>query len=218
MNEGIEENKNEHKKEGFSVPPGFFKDEALKITKRIAWEDEMLKYPQLSSLKASTPFTVPDHYFEEAAVSVSTDLYLQTLKQDVLAVPGNYFEKSALSLAESIDKQSRVKVIPVSSVPKKSPTQYWFYRAAAAVLVVAGAWIAVILNSRNEKDCGGIACLERQEIIKSKSIENIEQEELYDLVDPEALRKNLDIKKTNHQEIQHNDSDVVIPEELFDEI
>jgi hypothetical protein len=86
--------------------------------------------------------------------------------------------------------------------------------AAALVSVIIGAWVYDLYFRGDAKDCHGIACVDRYDIVRSKTIELFENEDLYEMVDPRKLEQNLDKRKNDRQP----DSVTITPEDLLDDI
>jgi hypothetical protein len=84
--------------------------------------------------------------------------------------------------------------------------------AAALVAVITGAWIYQVYFGTSEEHCKGIACIDRYDVARSKSIELFDNDELYEMVDPQKLEDNLRGKEKNKRH------DSVSVEDLMDDI
>lgn len=192
---------------GFLVPEDYFSQKEQEL--------ELIDYPGLSKLKNTNAFSVPANYFEEleggnlaSVLGDSEDFFtkLNALeKQNSFHVPENYFEKSEMEIFEKVSTNEKVNTNKETKVISLFAKRARF-AAAASFIVVMGAWLYnFYLVPVPPVDCGTIACLDKQDLVKSKSIESMEDDQLYDLVDPSTLEEKLDVKKTPSKK---NDSSV----------
>lgn len=202
----------------FAVPSDYFLQNESVL--------ELTVYPVLNSIRDKTVFAVPENYFEgaeefELARVLKGDNdersgfeMLDAIKRESgFTVPPAYFSRNETVLTDSLTrKQGRI----VSLFPIKLR-----YAVAALLVIALGLWIYNLYFVLDPaKDCGTIACLEKQDLVKSKSLESFDDEELYELVDPAALEKKLqDNVGEGHKETNEDSSKNEIPEEdLLDEI
>ena len=196
-------------KNPFGIPAGYFNGAAQHL--------ELLNYPALAAVKKQQAFAVPAGYFEElevaALATVITDeepVFVLPPKQEPFRVPDAYFAEKAARLEQRVlkqNKQGRVIRLFASKVTRM---------AAAALFVMAlGTWLyRVYAPAAETGDCGTIACLERRELLKSKALESMETEELYDLVNSKKLEEKLQ-NKEKAPAVQAPDT---IEDELIDEL
>lgn len=222
--EWVEEHKqyaklSELKKEtGFVVPETYFENTESKL--------ELLAYPSLSKLDKNSGFIVPENYFEEREVAelstvindgdeLSHTERLKTIrKQNPFSVNENYFEISAQKITTALAKEAKV----INLFGRKT-----MYSAVAAVMaIVLGLWIYnQYFKTVEAQDCGTLACVDKNDLVKAKNFENIDNEELYQLVDTKKLEQNLENKtKSNQKEKNGTDTSTknISNEELLDEI
>lgn len=195
----------------FSVPAGYFEKDG-----------ELLQYPALLAIKKQRPFTVPGGYFEAQELNeLSTVL---NGKEEVLAfipkqngfrVTDTYFEKKEVQLQHLLSKKEQPARVISLFGPK-------IRLAVAATLITAlGLWLYQANTPtpvQEEKDCGTMACLDKLELLKSKSIESLETEELYDLVNSKDLEKKLQNKEAASAKTSHDSLEDELIDELPDEI
>lgn len=172
---------------GFVIPGLYFEKAECRT--------ELMNYPGLSSVKKQKIFSVPDGYFEEAEVkqlsTVLTDeefVLSSVTKQKEFIIPSGYFEENEVVLKTLLteNKQTKTRVISLFA------TRRIVMAAAALLLVVTGTWMYRLYSeSQEEKDCGTIACIDRMELLKTKTLENLETDELYELVNSKKLEENL---------------------------
>lgn len=222
--EWIEEHKqyaklSELKKEtGFVVPENYFEEQESKL--------ELLAYPNLSKQNKSSGFIVPENYFEEhetglVSVTISEEeelFHTKTLKaivkQNPFSVNETYFDTSAKKITAALSKEARV----IHLFGRKT-----MYSAAAAVMaIVLGLWIYnQYFKTVEAQDCGTLACVDKNDLVKAKNLENIDNEELYQLVDTKKLEQSLE-KKNNPEQKEKNETDSssknISNEEILDEI
>jgi len=89
------------------------------------------------------------------------------------------------------------------------------------LLVVISVWIYNYYFKPVEvNDCGTIACVDRMDLVKTKNLEALDNEELYELVNPAELEKNLNSGRDKKTPTISPDSGLkdIPTEELLDEI
>jgi len=202
----------------FVVPANYF-DENEQVL-------ELSQYPNLRVVQNINPFRIPQNYFEQAEISEFERGFkedqkdcigfgiIKTIKgENVFIVPPDYFSENESKLEESLNTKP-AKVISLFS-------RRIGFTVAALLLVVMSIWIYKFYSAPAVvEDCATIACLDRQDLVKTKNLERFEDEELYELVDPAALEKKLHSTENTTQKQKHTDSihDVDSDEELLDGI
>lgn len=187
-----------HKKEsGFIVPDHYFEKLESKL--------ELTEYPQLLKHKQTRAgFIAPANYFNDAELSILEKLIsekenelagyknLSCLnKQNAFAIHENYFDNSEVKLHSVI--QPKTKVISLFNL------KIWYAAAAAVFILTLSLWLYKQYFTINvEKDCGTLACVDKKDLIKAKNLENIENDELYEIVDTKKLEESLDNKSENN--------------------
>jgi hypothetical protein len=231
-------NQTKKESENFGLPDGYFQKSANSINNKIEWQEEHVEFKKLVSLKNSPCFEVPQHYFSknEQQLELSDYPVLKSLgNKSGFDVPNNYFENSdsdsrilLLQNAPSFEKLEALKKQTHFSVPqnyfndkeknlnqllepKKAKVISLFtkrirFAAAALLLVVLSVWF--------------FACLDRQDLVKTKNLERLNDDELYDLVDPAALEQKLENTKTKQTKENFTDSSLndISVEDLLDNI
>ncbi|HOZ86765.1 MAG TPA: hypothetical protein PL029_03355 [Bacteroidia bacterium] len=200
-------------KDLFTVPRGYFAAAEEKL--------ELLDCPVLLASGKKSGFTVPADYFNEAEVTElskvmgATESALDFIsRQNNFSVKPGYFEQNEKRLQNLLlnqDKPARVLFL--------FNTKAWM--AAAALLVLAlGFWMYdFYFVPAAAKDCGTMACIDRADLLKSKNLEALENEELYELVNTKKLEQELEKKSAPTQQDKKSDSlrDEAL-DELLDEI
>jgi hypothetical protein len=197
----------------FTVPLGYFAAAEEKL--------ELLDCPVLLASDKQNGFAVPADYFNEAEVTELSKVMGATespldfvSRQNNFVVKPGYFEQNEKRLQDMLLKQHKP-----ARVLLLFKTKAWM--AAAALLVVAiGFWMyAFYFAPAAEKDCGTMACIDRADLLKSKNLEALENEDLYELVNTKKLEKELEKKSIPTQQDKKSDSlrDEAL-DELLDEI
>lgn len=204
---------------GFVVPENYFLKNEQKL--------ELIQYPSLSSVQNTNTFSVPRNYFEEIETLEFTKIFgedkeeldafdkLRSLKkQNTFIIPENYFSTNAKRLTDLIQPE-QTKIIFLFS-------RRVAYALAAMLLVVTGVWIYNFYSVPvTVEDCGTIACLDKQDLVKTKNLERLEDEELYELVDPAALKRKLEdpgLKGPGMKENKDSSLNEISAEDLLDDI
>lgn len=202
---------------GFSVPENYFFKKEVQL--------EQLSLTKLSAIKKENGFLIPENYFEQTKQQLESNLEegFETLpeysllnaikKQNHFTVSENYFTENSQRLNELLKEKKPVKIIQLS-LKRVS------YALAALLLVVLGVWIYSFYFAPIEiKDCGTIACVDRIDLVKTKNLENLENDELYELVNPKDLEKKLEsTKETKPAAKKDTNFKDVSTDDLLDEI
>lgn len=205
------------KETGFTIPENYFDNSEFR--------NELLAYPVLAIQNKRSGFKVPAYYFEEAEANELSKVLadeenelesfskLNALKkQNPFAVKDGYFENSAEKITVSLKKPA--KVISLFSA------KIWYSAAAAVFAITIGIWIYNQFFIIVEKDCGTLACVDKQDLVKAKNLEALESDELYELVDTKKLEEKL--KKEPASKTKKDEADTslknVSTEDLLDEI
>lgn len=233
-------NNNENNNQGnFNLPSNYFMQNAKSIANKIEWADEHKPYPTLEKLKNQHGFVTPQNYFESSSVKLELNAFptLKGLKkQTPFLVPENYFNQNADLLGAIVNQENSV----LSSIPKQNPftvPQNYFEEsvnlleekikpqtkvislfkpkvwmaAAAALFIVLGAWtFNYYFLSPTNSNCTSLACLDNKELLKTKHLNNLDDEELVKIVNvkklEEKLNNNLNPKSVNISDTATNEA------------
>jgi hypothetical protein len=179
------------KKNGFRVPEASFPKTEQKL--------ELLQYPVLRAVPQLNPFLVPGDYFQDHELKElaralentndelsGLDTLMSIKKQNSFVVDAGYFEKNEAILEKRLISKP-AKVISLYA-------RIAGYGVAAMLLLVLGIWIYTVYNTPVQpEDCGTIACLDKQDLMQSKNLERLDDDELYELVDPSVLQQKLEV-------------------------
>lgn len=176
------------KKLSFVTPENYFAASEVKT--------ELSAYPKLSAVKHQNVFAVPDLYFESSAkaikarVEVAEELKVYPAlysinKENNFATPHGYFEGSGGEVHAKISgvKEEETRILHLVFSRKTA------YAIAALLVISFGIYF---YNSGEETaDCNGIACLDKNEIMKSEFIHSMDEDALIQIVNIEKLSKGL---------------------------
>ena len=223
--EWVEEHKNFpaleklKKQSGFIVPNDYFVTNENKL--------ELIEFPKLSALNKINAFKTPANYFNELEEKQFVHFFnendleilgekLSTIpKQANFKVKENYFDSSAEKISNSLlNEKKGGKVIKLFS-------SKIYYAAAAILTITLGLWFYNhYFLVAETKDCGTLACVDKADLLKTKNLENLDNDQLYELVDTKKLEEKLE-NKTNNT-IKNEDIDTslnnVSVDDLLDEI
>ena len=201
------------RQQAFGFPEHYFEGSAQRL--------ELLETPVLWSLKKQQPFSVPAGYFESlelaglTAITGEEENVLAAIpKRNAFAIADTYFTENETKLKQMLSKQPQPARVISLFGPK--------VRMAAAAMLVAvlGLWIYRMNTPAPAelKDCGTIACLDKMDLLKSKHLDNLETDDLYDLVNSKDLEKKLSGQEGTVQPKSADSIDDDLMDELPDEI
>jgi len=198
------------KKNPFSVPEDYFSASA----NRLEHKYELSALPQLSAIKKQTKEETRAHYFAAFEAKMAKRLEqtdelnpferLNSIaKKNNFAVAAGYFDTVADNVKEKYHAANRSRISFLGQI-----RQLVFRPGVAvsfALVLVAG--IAALWNADSDRvvpgDCKTLACLERNELLNEQTVRDFDDENLYEMVDVEALDEQISgIDSTR----QNNDS------------
>ena len=184
----------------FQVPTGYFDRQADQL--------ELLNTPVLASLKKQGVFSVPSDYFEERMLN---ELASQPGEDEPLLalIPReNHFKVDPAYFSKN-EQRLRQLLLQTEQPPRVMPlfgARTWM-AAAAVLLLTFGVWLYdFYFVPVATSDCGTVACVDKQDLLKSKTLESLESDELYDLVNSEKLEEKLNTKSTQNSNGSQKDS------------
>jgi hypothetical protein len=223
--EWVEEHKNFpaleklKKQSGFIIPNDYFVNNENKL--------ELIEFPKLSALNKINAFKTPANYFNELEEKQFVHFFnendleilgekLSTIpKQANFKVKKNYFDSSAEKISNSLlNEKKGGKLIKLFS-PKI------YYAAAAILTITLGLWFYNhYFLVAETKDCGTLACVDKADLLKTKNLENLDNDQLYELVDTKKLEEKLENKTNNTTKNEDIDTSLnnVSVDDLLDEI
>jgi hypothetical protein len=180
-------------KKVFALPSGYFAGSASRL--------ELLDFPVLLALPKQQTFKTPSNYFDTAEVSVLSKAMREETdelaafsrlhsirKQNPFSVDETYFtvnEKLLTTLLEPDHKPARIIDLFFSRTS---------YVAAALLMIGLGLWLYSIYVRpvQQQQDCGTMACVDKTDLLKARNLEGLDNDELYELVNPKELEKKLE--------------------------
>lgn len=197
----------------FSLPEGYFQSSGERLG--------LLDNPLLASLQRLNSFSVPENYFADAEFTLLSRLLgdedislLPFQKQSPFTVKPGYFAENEQRLKTRLEQKNHgARVIRLFG------SRTWM-AAAALLLLALGFWLyRFYMTPASVKDCGTMACIDKQDLLKSKSIENLESDELYELVNSAQLEQELEKKSGGTLNTKQKDTTPVdVDDDLLDEI
>lgn len=189
----------------FGLPESYFQKSANSIFNKVEWLQEHKDFVRLTELRNGRGFIVPDTYFEtlECKLELTCSPHLLSrIKDPGFNIPKNYFEDKKVNvLGEFTQSEQKITsaILPSVRIVKLFHPKIWYSAAAAIFAVTIGIWIYSHYFVIDDKDCGTLACIEKRDLLKSKNLENLESDELYELVDSKKLEEKLGKKPTKNK-------------------
>lgn len=141
---------------------------SAKILKQIEVADELKQYSTLAELKKENAFAVNADYFESVADKVKERYHsTNTQKISIIEQVLGFIFKPKMAFAYSVVLIAGIGIF------------FYFIKPNTAVIPAETG------------DCKTLACLERKELLNEHTIQNLDEENLYDLVDADQLDKQL---------------------------
>lgn len=210
------ENSNEPNKSiNFSLPIDYFHNNAISIANKIDWLDEQKAFPKLNSIRNKSVFKIPESYFNEASIKsefLNSPILFKINKHNSFITPENYFERNESYLFNLLKPLPKTRIIRLY---KKT-----FALAAAILLITFSVYLyRQLFQTKKPDDCMTLACIEKRDLLKSRQLENLENEELYELINVTKLEKKLKNDSTiTRKKIIESNEEKALSNELLDEI
>ncbi len=193
------------KQTAFDVPANYFAE----IENEIEYKAELSELSELSKAGKPVLHTLEAAYLDTLKEKITSKIALQdelkpyaTLynidKQQNFEVSADYFENVADRIKEKIHAKSSSKVsvmeqlLSVVLKPK--------FGLAFGVVVIIGILSIFYFNKPNtiieSGDCKTLACLEKREMLNEHTIREMDDDNLYDMVDVDKLDKQIGADST----------------------
>jgi hypothetical protein len=232
------ENSNEipKKNDGFSMPENYFSLSAQHLLAKIAWLEEHKDFPILSSINKNHGFSAPPLYFEQSGNRFELLPYKllsnKELKKMPLSIPDAYFEKElldtptlsaiekqqAFTVPETYFENNASRLYPKTKIISLFSKQV-MYSIAALLVVCLGIWLIQAYSSTEIKgDCGTLACIDKTDLLKSNTMQSLDDDHLYDVVNAKALEEKLKGKNDTNKELANDSVVNDILDEQLDEL
>lgn len=135
-----------------------------KLVKKIDLIDEVINYNTLYSLEKTNAYLVADNYFENLHSQIKEKIY-----------------------ATSEIKTNTIDAILDFIFGKKMALAFGLFLLIGLSIVLFNASQKTIINA----DCNTLACLQKQELLKTKTILVLDEEQLIDLVNEKTFDKQI---------------------------
>lgn len=202
----------ENRKSSFNVPKDYF----ASLANTLEYKYELSVFPQLSSTKKPILKSLPENYFENLEKKVVDKLELES-------------ELKAFSVLSSIPKKNGFKVAPAYFESKTEEVKEKIHTEksqggvvrqlfatllkpqmaiAASLVLIVGISAVWYFNKKDSTvlngDCLTLACLEKNEILNEKNIQDFDDESLYEMVDEALLDQQLSEDETSEDSLNTN--------------
>lgn len=194
----------ENRKSTFKVPQNYFET----LANTLEYKYELSTYPELASTKKPVLKALPENYFENLEKKVVDKLELESElkefsvlssipKKNAFKVAPTYFESKTDDVKEKIHSEKNQggvvrQLISVLFKPQMA--------IAASLILIVGFSAIWYFNRKDSTilngDCMTLACLEKNEILNEKNIQDFDDESLYEMVDESALDQQLSEDET----------------------
>ena len=197
---------------GFSMPEGYGDAFARKLAHRLECVEELAECRTLQDLKNVHGFITPENYFETATELLQLQSLIQLKDAGIFLTPADYFEQGAPALATLL----RIDALKGADTGFTLPADYFSsvtnralempsgktariislftvskWAAAAVLLALLGAWLFRGEEAAPDADCMTVACLQKRDLIKSRAIEYLSEDDLMQVIDDGMLEDQL---------------------------
>jgi hypothetical protein len=223
----MSENQNNEKggsKDHFGLPGGYFESSAGKIREKIFWDEEHREFPLLVARRSESGFSVPAQYFETSRLVLEHaefPVLTKAGRKNAFEVPADYFELAAARIQSALLRGERVADSGRSAKIISIRSQRLVFAMAAMLLLVLSMWLySYYFAPAAIEDCGTIACVDKTELVKSKSLEMLEEDDLFEIVNTTELEKKLENSgvPANRRPVKDSSLDEQAGDELLDDI
>lgn len=183
------------KKNIFDLPSTYFNKNEQDVVSELEEYKLLSKIPKTEFKNLSAIYTekLKAGVFNKKAIAEETKEFVvlsSIEKENTFAVSPNYFDTLPEKIKERINAKNESvsvfeQVIAVLLKPKVILTC-----SIAAVLVLV-IYVYKPNSFESTGDCKTLACLEKRELLNEQNVNDFDEENLYDLVDVDALSNNL---------------------------
>ena len=160
-----------------SLPVYYFETLDKKVQDKMELENELKEFSVLSSIPKKNNFKTTPDYFESKTEKVKEQIHSEKNKRGVVRQLFAVVLKPQMAIAASL-----VLIIGISAI--------WYFNRSNPT----------VLNG----DCMTLACLEKNEILNEKNIQNFDDENLYEMVDETLLDEKLSDDKKSDDSLNTN--------------
>ncbi len=189
----------------FTVPQNYF----TSLANTLEYKYELSVFPELANAKKPVLKALPKDYFENLENKVTDKLELESElkefsvlssipKKNAFKVAPAYFENKAEDVKEKVHSSKQELGVVRQLISTLFKPQM---AIAASLILIVGISALWYFNKKEEiklnGDCLTLACLEKNEILNEKNIQDFDDESLYEMVDETALDQQLSDEKTS---------------------
>ncbi|MGQ0828524.1 MAG: hypothetical protein ACT4ON_09035 [Bacteroidota bacterium] len=184
----------------FSVPQNYF----IKNENLLEYKYELVTFNELGKIPKLSLKPLADEYLDAISTKVLKQIEqaeelknYSTLsaidKKKVFDVSPDYFDTVADKVKERYhaEKDQKVSVFEQLLNTILKPKIAFAY----SIVLITAVGLAVYFNQPNtllqSSDCKTLACLERNELLNDRTMQNLDEDNLYDLVDVDELDRQL---------------------------
>lgn len=200
------------KKSAFDVPAGYFSS----LENEVEFQAELEEFAELSRIGKPVLKPVSAEYFDKLGAAVTHKIEQQeelkqfeTLysisKQQNFEVSPAYFDTLADKVKERIHSGNSESVLQRIILLIFKPKFAVTFGLVAVTAVAGVLYLKSVNNTVNDGDCKTLACLEKREMLNEHTIREMDEDNLYEMVDVDKLDQQIgqaavaDSAKTNTQ-------------------
>ncbi len=202
----------QNKQKKFTVPKNYF----LELTNILECKYELSVFSELNKITKPVLKSLPSDYFETFDKKVMDKLELESElkefsilssipKKNTFKTAPNYFESKTDLYEEQIYDEKNKKGVVRQLLAVVLKPQIAIAASLALTIGLTALWYfnradSKVLNS----DCMTLACLEKNEILNEKNIQDFDDENLYEMVDEVVLNQQLSKDETSEDSLNTN--------------
>jgi len=202
----------ENRKSIFKVPKNYF----ATLANTLEYKYELSVFPQLASTKKPVLKALPENYFENVEKKVVDKLEMESElkefsvlssipKKNAFKVAPAYFESKTDDVKEKIHSSIQEPGVIKQLIATLFKPQM---AIAASLILIVGISAIWYFNRKDSTvlsgDCLTLACLEKNEILNEKNIQDFDDESLYEMVDEALLDEQLSEDETSEDSLNTN--------------
>lgn len=184
----------QNKKSKFTVPQNYFAN----LTNKLESKYEASVFPTLNKVAKLTLKKLPADYFETLDKKVQDKMELENElkefsvlssipKKNNFKTAPDYFESKPEEVKEQIHIEKNQKGVVRQLFAVVLRPQMAIAASLVLIIGISALWYFNKTNPTKNGDCMTLACLEKNEILNEKNIQDFDDENLYEMVDEEAL-------------------------------
>lgn len=199
----------ENRKATFKVPQNYFET----LSNTLEYKYELSTYPELANTKKPVLKSLPENYFENLEKKVVDKLELESElkefsvlssipKKNAFKVAPTYFETKTDDVKEKIHSTKQESGVVRQLIATLFKPQMAIAASFILVVGISAIWYfnkkdSTVLNG----DCMTLACLEKNEILNEKNIQDFDDESLYEMIDETVLDQQLSEGETSEDSL-----------------